>query len=191
MCGIFVVITHVIVPQFAIQIIAGVMKCHIDGLIIEFFLYDSFAIVLIECFYIYAELGQINGFDCEAQHASVLRRESTAQTRNLCNIQREAHMKKKLVSGFEFVGIGGERTACVLVITQHIVAYEPTNKLLAEALEVYALGDSFEEVLSKCHGLSSLACACYYITKSSTNFSAYSSAFRCLIGVVVHNAHGY
>jgi ferredoxin len=100
-------------------------------------------------------------------------------------------MKKKLVSGLEFVGIGGECTTCVLIITQHTVANEPTNQLLAEALEVYALGDSFEEVLSKCHGLSSLACACYHITKSSTNFSTNSSAFRCLVGVVVHNAHGY
>ena len=99
-------------------------------------------------------------------------------------------MKKKLVSGLEFVGVGGECATCVLVITQDTVAYEPTNQLLAEALEVYALGDSFEEVLTKCHVLSSLACACYYITKSSANFSANSSAFRCLIGVVVHNAHG-
>ena len=127
------------------------MKCHIDGLVINFFLYDSFAIVLIECFYIYAELGKINGFYRKAQHASVLRRESTAQTRNLCHIQCKAHMKEKLVSGFEFVGIGGECTTCVLVITQNAVANETTFKLLAEALEVYALGDSFEEVLSKCH----------------------------------------
>jgi len=99
-------------------------------------------------------------------------------------------MKKKLVSRLEFVGVGSKCTACVLIITQHTVAYEPTFKLLAKALEVYALGDSFEEVLSKCHVLSSLACACYYITKSSANFSANSSAFRCLVGVVVHNTHG-
>ena len=62
LCGIFVVIAVVVVPHVAHKVATVVMKSNVHRIIVDLGLYNTFSIVLVECFCSNSVLGQINSF---------------------------------------------------------------------------------------------------------------------------------
>ena len=66
LCRIFVIITVILIPHFTNVVSTIIMERNINRIVIDFGLYYTFAIVLIQRFIANAVLRQVNCFDCQA-----------------------------------------------------------------------------------------------------------------------------
>ena len=124
LCGIFVVVTVVVVPHVAHKITAVVVECDVHRIIVDLGLYYSFAVVLVQCFCLNSVLGQVHCFDHQAEIADIRQTHGSRKIRNFFDVDTETHMEQELEPGLEFISIAAEHLACVSVITQGVTTKE-------------------------------------------------------------------
>ena len=119
LCGIFVVVGEIVVPQIADEIVAIVVERELARIIVDLFLDQSLAVILVDHFYIRYEAGQLYRLDHETDILLVGGIKHFSQlgytSHHIC-VEIEVHMEKELVTRSQLISVGTESLAGVCVV---------------------------------------------------------------------------